>query len=322
MKTAPCISVILPVYNGADFIETAVRSILDQSFADFELIVIDDGSKDDTARILNSVDDPRLRLTSRENRGLVATLNQGLEMASGDYIARMDADDIAAPDRFEKQLAYMRKHRLNLCGSAIEFIGAKSGKKRYPGKDQELKYGMLFLGRSFPHPTVMAERSLFEHFRYESKYTHAEDSALWLKLLSIPGIRVGNHPQPLLRYRIHPSQVTAKHRDQQVALEKEMLADALALLELPVDASILDCHLALRHKQPVSDAAAIEHYGNWLVKVEEALAPRWGSTPLFAEKWLDFCLLNRQHKDIHGLFSSNPLASKLPWLKRRKLRPQ
>ena len=106
----PVISVVLPVYNCADYVAEAVQSILDQTFSNFEFLIIDDGSTDATSNVLQGFRDPRIRSITQENHGLAFTLNRGLELSRGRYVARQDADDISLPDRLGKQVAFLEAH--------------------------------------------------------------------------------------------------------------------------------------------------------------------------------------------------------------------
>src|ERR1051325_1151561 len=108
----PTVSVLLPVYNAERYLESALQSVLGQTFSDFEVIAVDDGSKDNSKKILErfAANDPRIRVISRPNTGIVGALNDGLAVARGEFIARMDADDVALPGRFQAQLDYLRGH--------------------------------------------------------------------------------------------------------------------------------------------------------------------------------------------------------------------
>jgi len=316
----PLISVILPVYNGERFVISALRSILQQSVSDIEVIVINDGSTDSTEGLLSQIRDERLRLVSRPNRGLIDSLNEGVSLATGKYIARMDADDIAHPKRFELQLEFMRRHDLHLCGSAIRTFGASSKIKRYPSDDKTLKYGMLFLGKSFPHPTVIGLREVFEKFPYDKEFVHAEDAALWLKIISLDGIRVGNHPKPLLKYRLHQEQVSAVHSLSQTAMETKLISMALGMLEVPYNDSLLKTHVGLRRKIPAVSVVDILNYGEWLVQLQQILETRWGSSRVIAEKWYELCALSQSvHPEAYDLFYANKLSNGVPLRKRFEL---
>src|ERR1700722_13117089 len=143
--SAPLISVVMSVYNGDPFLAEAVESILNQSFRNFEFIVIDDGSTDRSASIISEYQrsDPRMQVHHQENRGLVESLNRGCRLARGTYIARMDADDVAVSDRFMRQMEFMEQHpEVGVLGGAVEFInsdGRSLGTSVLPTEDREIK---------------------------------------------------------------------------------------------------------------------------------------------------------------------------------------
>ncbi|HSA34133.1 MAG TPA: glycosyltransferase family 2 protein [bacterium] len=209
----PLVSVILPAYNAERHIGGAIRSILTQSFSDFELMVIDDGSSDDTAEEIGQVDDPRIRLLRNDrNQGLIFSLNCGIDEAHGRYLARMDADDISVPRRLEEQVSFMEAHpEVGLCGSwAQKFIpfGPRWTQKA-PRNSGALKAELLF-ATPFVHPSVMMRRSvLAEHgLRYRQGYETVEDYRLWCEMAFVTELAV--LPEVLLRYRVGLGSVTGR----------------------------------------------------------------------------------------------------------------
>ena len=288
------ISVILPAFNAAEYLSDAAGSILQQDYEHLELILINDGSSDDTSEIAQrlAASDSRVMLVEHENRGLISCLNEGLELARGEYIARMDADDLSRPSRFSRQLQFLNEHELDLCGSGIAYCGDKSGQRYYPERDHDLRFGMIFWGRSFAHPTVFARKSVFDRFRYEQKFKHAEDSALWLKLLSLADSRFGNCPEILLDYRQHEQQVTRNHLQQQNDLRLDMLEDAFSVMGFDCSDAELELHLKLRCKQKLSNLDDLAEYGDFLQRMHSFFTSRWGASPLFAQKWLECCRIN------------------------------
>ena len=221
----PKISVIMPAYNAEKFIKEAIDSILGQSFDDFELIIINDCSKDGTEDIILSYEDRRIVYVKNErNMGVAATLNRGLDMAIGEYIARMDADDISLENRFEIQLSYMEKHpECGICGCNLLLFG--QGKNNEPfcfaEKDKAIRADMLF-NSSFAHPSVMLRRSILEKhgMRYDYAFERVEDYEFWSRLLTVS--KGHNIQKPLLRYRFHASQVTQAHRPEQIQILRRL----------------------------------------------------------------------------------------------------
>jgi glycosyltransferase involved in cell wall biosynthesis len=202
----PKVSVLLPTYNNETTLGAAIDSILGQTFADFELLVIDDASSDGTPALLAKYTDPRLRIIRNEtNLKIVAALNSGLDQAKGDYIARMDADDISLPKRFALQCAYLDSHPpIGVVGSWIEIFGTQrvSYIHRCPATHDEIIAASFFVN-PMAHPTVMMRRSALAGAHYATDYPYAEDWELWCRLMET--LRFANMQEVLVRYRIKPS---------------------------------------------------------------------------------------------------------------------
>lgn len=185
MSSQPTISVVLSVYNGEDSIRQSIESILNQTFTDYELIIIDDGSTDDTKKIIKSITDDRITFISRRNKGLVASLNEGIKKARGTYIARQDADDTSKPQRFANQVAYMDSHpEVGVLGTFAELINGqdkKQGSYQTPYLAPDLRR-RLYLGNTLVHGSVMARRKLMVAHPYVSLYGPTEDYILWGEL--------------------------------------------------------------------------------------------------------------------------------------------
>ena len=212
MPPAPLVSVLLAVSNGERYLHAALASILRQTVSDLELIVVDDGSTDETGSILGSVDDPRLRVLRNEERlGLAASLNRGLDDARGRYVARLDADDIAFPRRLERQLQRMVSgSSIAVVGSAvldIDASGRPGALHLMPSGPAAVRWAALFSSPFF-HPSVLVEREVLERheLRYDSEYLESEDYDLWARLLA--HAEGDNLPEPLVLYRVHPGQAS------------------------------------------------------------------------------------------------------------------
>jgi Glycosyl transferase family 2 len=220
MSSNPAISVIMSVYNGAQYLYAAVQSILDQDFTDFEFIIVNDGSTDNSITILNDMAarDPRIRLISRENRGLVTSLNELIAAARAPYLARMDADDVAMPRRLSMQYAYLQQNLdIGVLGTNTHELD-ETGRVTacfdfYPDTQAEI---ILTLHDRPPlcHPAVMMRTDLIRSSGgYRSAFRHAEDYDLWLRLSRITQIR--NLPDRLLLYRRSLGQVSERHAIEQ-----------------------------------------------------------------------------------------------------------
>lgn len=216
--TVPIISVVMPVYNAEKYIVEAVDSILNQTYSDFEFIIIDDCSTDASYEILQSyaAKDNRIRLFKNDvNKKLPKTLNFGISQAKGKYIARMDADDISLPERFAKQIKFMESHpEIGVCGTwLVEF--SKTGEKPVTPNitHEDIIVTMYFSNNCIAHPTVMMKSSIFQQQNILYNENHmgiAEDYALWNECLN-NDVRFHNLPIILLRYRIHDNQTTSSN---------------------------------------------------------------------------------------------------------------
>jgi hypothetical protein len=210
----------MSVFNGEPFLVEAIESILNQSFRDFEFIVVDDGSTDNSGTILDSYlrKDSRLRVFHQENKGLIESLNRGCGLAQGRYIARMDADDISLRDRLMWQVEFMEKHHeVGVVGGAVEFIdatGKSIGTDTPPIEDRAIK-SALFRGECpFYHPTVLMRKEVFASVRgYRKIMVAAEDVDLWLRISD--RFQSSNLKTRVLKYRRHPFQISISQARQQ-----------------------------------------------------------------------------------------------------------
>jgi glycosyltransferase involved in cell wall biosynthesis len=217
MRTSnPSVSVVLPAYNAAEYIKSAVVSILNQTYKDIELIVINDGSTDETLQILLGLQklDSRLLIISRENRGLVRSLNEGMAAARGAWIARMDADDISKPNRIQKQITYAEEQKLDICGAYVRTFGfCRPNIRKYPVTSAGANLQLAF-NTCFAHPTIIGRAEVLKENPYSERFDKIEDYELWTRL-AVKGFRLGNVPEVLLHYRRTFSQATSVHRSIQ-----------------------------------------------------------------------------------------------------------
>jgi Glycosyl transferase family 2 len=202
---APQVSVVLPIYNGEAFLAAAIDSILGQSFRDFELIAIDDGSTDGTAAILDAVRDPRLRVICQTNAGLAASLNRGISLARGKYIARHDHDDLSLPMRFARQVQFLEENPdCALVGTRAEIRSDDRRATRFhdhPADDAALRFELLF-DNPFVHSSVMLRKCAVESvggYSTDPLRQPPEDYELWSRLARC--CRVANLPERLTVYR-------------------------------------------------------------------------------------------------------------------------
>jgi glycosyltransferase involved in cell wall biosynthesis len=216
MATAPALSVIMSVYNNAAHLYPCVQSILQQHFDDFEFLIVDDGSTDGSTDILRELaaKDPRIRLIIRENKGLVASLNELLEAARAPLLARMDSDDIAMPERFAKQIAYLSAHpHIGILGTNTHDLD-ETGlllplPATYPSSPADVGR-LLELGPPVCHPSVMMRTELIRNLGgYRAAFRHAEDYDLWLRAARVT--QITSLPERLLLYRRSVQQISQKY---------------------------------------------------------------------------------------------------------------
>lgn len=296
----PLITVLMPVHNAAAYVTEAAQSILNQTGVQLELLVIDDGSTDDSIERILAIGDARVRILRNAARaGVTASLNRGLQEARGEYIARMDADDIAAPGRLAKQAARLNERpQLGLVASYLE----EFPRRRVPAPPTDparVKIRLLtecILG----HPTVMMRKSaLAKHgLVYRAEYPHAEDYDLWVRLSRVADLEI--LPEVLLRYRIHPAQISAQKKAEQLQsterIRRAQLAE-LGFTEADPDYSAV-CNAAAFRPDPDLSRAAQAAARLMLANLRTGLF----DAALFAERmgeYLEACALRKTRWFLH-----------------------
>src|SRR5262249_22369281 len=222
----PLASVLLAVHDDARFVRTAVESVLRQTLRDLELIVVDDASTDDTPDVLAAISDSRLVVERNDEQlGLAASLNGGLDRATGAYVARLDADDVAMPQRLGLQVARIEgEPRVGIIGSAVLDLdeGGRPGRlHRMPAGPVAVRWQLLFSSPFF-HPTVLLDRELLERngLRYDPSFAESEDYDLWARLLD--HTEGDNLPEPLVLKRVHPGQASLRRGDLQRSFQRRV----------------------------------------------------------------------------------------------------
>ncbi|MGC8559493.1 MAG: glycosyltransferase family 2 protein [Phycisphaerae bacterium] len=277
----PQISVLMPAYNAQQYLRPAVESILNQTFADFEFIIIDDGSTDHTARIITSYADPRIRFYQQANQGLSRTLNRGIGLARGTFIARQDADDVSMPGRFAAQIEFTKSHAdIAMVGTAAEiWVEDRPGGRyhRHPCDPTLLAFAMLF-DNYFVHSSVMIRRAVLEEIGGYSaeKSRQPEDFELWSRISR--KYPVANLPDVLQIYRERRGSIcrTDNFEDSCTQIAAENIALTLGLKEpAPIHLTLASY---MRGQRPQDCAIPLGAMKNLLVETAGSISRRFGSS--------------------------------------------
>lgn len=257
------------MYNGKKDVAEAIRSVLKQTYTDFHLIVVDDGSTDRSGAIIGAFSDSRLRVIRRPiNRGLVAALNAGISRSQSEFIARMDADDVCLPRRLERQVAYLdRNPTVMMCGTWTRQFGDETIVQRPPAAPQRVR-ARLFFGWAIDHPSIMVRRSFLERhgLMYRDEFRHVEDLDSFCRASALGDI--ANLPEVLLRTRAHSEETSVIHRQEQAHTEARLRVGQLRLLMPDATGEEEDFHVAVL--DCAVDASRLRRAEQWLLRLEHA----------------------------------------------------
>lgn len=217
----PRVTVLMPTYNVAPWVEEAVRSVLNQTYQDFELLVIDDASTDDTLDRVRTFNDLRIRIAAfTDNVGLADNLNRGLDIANTELVARMDGDDIAEPDWLETGIKVLDNHpEIGICSFGFQFFGSKSSLVRFPELNEDSKVQMLF-GCTVIVPVLRRSVFVENNLRYSTAAFPAEDYMMWSNAYRVT--QVYNVQRTLFHYRTHETQISTAKRQAQIEKSNEV----------------------------------------------------------------------------------------------------
>jgi glycosyltransferase involved in cell wall biosynthesis len=283
-SSPPFLSVIMPVYNAAPFLSDAIESILGQTYTRFEFIIVDDQSTDGSRNIIAGYagKDHRILPVFRDQRGIAGAMNEGVRLARGEWIARMDADNLALPDRFAVQLDWINKNRVDVCGAQAETFGEKEKMLWFPESHDAVCRELLFRC-AILYPAAMIRTDVFRNNLYERECVF-DDYELFTRLA--PCYRMGNVPSVLLRYRKHDQQVS-KIRLEEVGKDFQKYRFRYFYKIFPQTPLADYLSLALvSDRQPLNNLPQLEKAGQWLVQlsdvpdkiVRQKMGERWQKT--------------------------------------------
>lgn len=297
----PRVSVFMPVYNAEHYLNESIDSILNQSYSDFEFVILNDGSTDRSAEVIQSYTDKRIRfIDNPKNLGLIASLNIGLEICKGIYIVRMDQDDFSLPQRIEKQVRFMDENpEYGLIGCWFEDFGENIETKvvRYSSDDTHIRIRHLYQTH-IAHPTAVLRKSVIDehNLRFNPELVHGEDFAFWVQMSAY--CKLSNYPEMLVRKRDHPRNISNKYAQtqqetcakvKQKQFEKMGLTISREEIELYTRFANPDWTFSLQEMEIMhallEKIASGNECTNFILK--EALKA------YLAEKWFHLCLQNR-----------------------------
>ncbi|MDT8387664.1 MAG: glycosyltransferase family 2 protein [Thiogranum sp.] len=255
----------MPVHDGEEYIREAINSVLGQTFPDFELLIINDGSSDRSVEIIESFADQRIRLLhNTRNEGIEESLNRGIQAAQGVYLVRMDYDDICVSTRLENLVDFMNGHpEIGICGSFIKTIGASVRTWSFPCEDREIRCRLLFES-CIPHPSAIIRMSeIARHqLRYDTRHLRAEDYDFWVRCSE--HMQLANYPEVLLHYRIHEKQIGSLHLEAQQEAADRVRERLLKSLGVSVTPESLSLHRAISTWRLGNNPELLRRVDDWL----------------------------------------------------------
>ncbi len=276
VNSSPRVTVVIPVYNRRQYVREAIESILRQTYSDFELLVIDDGSSDGTGEVVRSYVDERVRLMRHErNLGIPRTRNDGVRLARGEYIAFLDSDDVAYPMRLERQVAFLDSHRDDAAvGAWVSWMNGDgrpiSRVKRRPGSSSEIA-ALRLLRSGIENTASMARTTILRDYPHNEACDVSSDYELWARIAARH--KLSNLPEALVRRRLHGEQITKLKADSVRLAHQAIYASQLSQLDVAFTTEDLERHALLRGMQKrnfTPDHSYVEWAERWLLRLHEA----------------------------------------------------
>lgn len=306
----------MPVYNGEKYLRPAIESILGQTYTDFEFLIIDDGSTDSSRDICHGYTDARIRFEANgRNLGLIATLNRGLDLARGRYIARMDCDDISFPERLARQVDFMDRHpEIGICGTWYERCSNGETTLMRPATEDRFIRFFLIFDTVFAHNTIFLRRDFLETYRlrYDPGYKYAEDYEFWVRCSRYT--RFANIPEVLLRYHYHSENTSNRFRDEQVRTADRIKCEYLPDLGLLPGTRECRLHTDLIQFRDIGDLNDLKMAGEWLMALACAAEKSLGIPESIAFQelgryWYGACARRADHGlEVWRLFNAFPVG--------------
>lgn len=318
----PLVSVVMPVYNREKYVGAAIESILSQTYTNFEFIIVDDGSTDHSVEVIQSYRDPRIRLIQLpNNQGISAARNAGNELARGEFIAVMDSDDIALPQRLEKELAYLHKHpEIGLCGASFRYFDDISQRLSKPRpviraitQHEKCHVSLLFC-LPFAHPTILVRREVYKQLQYSLQWETTEDRIFLACAAQFT--RLGGLKEVLLLVRDHKERSifahNGKHKNRELQNGYWML-NQMGLF-LPEEDRVLWNILCVPNKNiSIDELKAIDILGQRILVInqESSYLDQKHLQDTFARRWWNLCrLASPLGKEVFKIYCRSPLRYK------------
>jgi glycosyltransferase involved in cell wall biosynthesis len=327
MNTKPLVTIILPAYNAAPYIQEAVDSMLNQTFTNFELIIIDDCSTDNTAQLAQAyTTDKRVKvIINAQNLGLIGTLNYGFGIANTKYIARMDADDISEPTRLEKQVAYMESHpNVGIISCCFQNFVNDTRTVVYAEKNEDIKLNLLYK-TNICHAAAIIRKTLVDQHTpfYNSDYAHAEDYELWARMSLYTDFY--NIPEILYRVRVLSTSVSRVFNTIQQENTYRVIQYLFVRFGITLDDAALHLWLKTCYADFGMNAKEIGVVDALLVKLINAnkqvnYVNQAALENRVVDMWFHICYNNIKNKEVQKIFSNSQLKKLLPAKNRLKFK--
>ena len=321
-STQPLVSVIIPAYNAEDYINESIQSMLDQSYVNIEIIIINDASTDNTKNIIETYNDNRITLINNPNNlGCAASLNVGINASTGKYIARMDSDDISLPNRIHTQVTLLEKHEeIAGCGTWIKTFGQQAEIWKYPVKSNRLKCELLFRCE-LAHPTTMYRRDILNKYqiRYNDKIKYVEDYDFWRQIIEHE--KLCNISEPLLLYRIHDSNISRSNITEKNMSLMNIHKQFLDKIGINATSQELELHEKIARSKSIHNSQYLKQVETWLIKIYQAnnkygFFPKNELNKLIYEIWYNTCRKIKPKRKFISCLTSSHIYKTRPLINR------